>query len=695
MKRCTRWKYACRLLVCLIVLPLTTYGLAADKKGDKMLLNSDRIVVPVSAVKLKSPVKRKTSPAPMADKAPVKGRRPLVPAVPIHRPAPLARPSTYSHATPTLPRVPVPRAAPVAPPVLNPRSQAGHMPTGPKLPGGDKPGKKNTVGFASPEIHHLARPAKPVHFNRGAPTVPGTGFSLSPLTRPESGLGRSRGSAGQHATGSSSTPHHVTGRGGFAPQPSVSNRPPGSSSGGNTSTLRPDTTISFSARNHRSKDDERSGEVANNIVNDWAEDDMAIGGGKVPDPDDADIVTPPSPGKETSPGVVEYSNGTITSKESNGSAVTVHSDGRTDTFDTEGGLLETPSGIKTTPGANGGTDVEDRASGVTGHFGAENVRNDGGEIKDSGSGHGDLPGGGRITDESNGSVSVDNVDGSRDTWQRDGSHLHTDPGIKTVASPDGGTDVIDPDGKFEAHFGGGETTTERGEPKYTGGGTVQNPDGSKEPGKKPSYYSSSSDDSTDSSSSSDDSSSSGSSSDDSADDSSDDDSSSDDSADSSDDNSDSSDDSSDSSDDSSDSSDDSGDDDSSDESSVGFEGARGGDGGPEPAAKTTVDDRVARMKGEKRNPESPDDPEPGNGGSAPDSVSQPGPGGGHGGSPLTRPSADGHQSPIGKVVAPTVKSRSSVGGGDCFKPDGCDNSPTGGFQLDPFDRDPVTNPGDH
>jgi clumping factor A len=139
---------------------------------------------------------------------------------------------------------------------------------------------------------------------------------------------------------------------------------------------------------------------------------------------------------------------------------------------------------------------------------------------------------------------------------------------------------------------------------------------------------------------------------------------------------------------------DSGDDDSSsDEARSGFEDGRGSDGGPRPSAASIVDDRVARMKGEKRDPESPEDGEPGNGGSAPDSVSQPGPDSGHGGSPLARPSAEGDQSPIGSVVVPTVKPRSSVGGGDCFKSSGCDDTPTGGFQLDPFDRDPVTNPG--
>jgi len=45
------------------------------------------------------------------------------------------------------------------------------------------------------------------------------------------------------------------------------------------------------------------------------------------------------------------------------------------------------------------------------------------------------------------------------------------------------------------------------------------------------------------------------------------------------------------------------------------------------------------------------------------------------------------------VVVPTVKSRSSVGGGDCFQREGCENAPTGDFRLDPFNRDPVTNPG--
>ncbi|VAW77628.1 hypothetical protein MNBD_GAMMA14-461 [hydrothermal vent metagenome] len=137
---------------------------------------------------------------------------------------------------------------------------------------------------------------------------------------------------------------------------------------------------------------------------------------------------------------------------------------------------------------------------------------------------------------------------------------------------------------------------------------------------------------------------------------------------------------------------DSGDNDSgSDEVRGGFEDGRNNDGGP--TATSVVDDRVARMKGEKHDPESPDDSEPGNGGSAPGKVSQPGPGGGRSGSPLARPSAEGHKSLVNGVVVPTVKTRSSVGGGDCFKPDGCDDVPTGDFQLDPFNRDPVTNPG--
>jgi hypothetical protein len=448
------------------------------------------------------------------------------------------------------------------------------------------------------------------------------------------------------------------------------------SPGGGTSTSRPVVTVPFATVRPRSKDDERSGEYANDILNDWAEDDMAIGGGKVPEPDNPPAFKPPS--QDTKPSAAHEFN--------NGTDVTSYGDGSSDSFDAAGGHLETSSGIKVTPGANGGTDVEDRQTGVTGHFGAENVRDDAGESKEGPPGSADLPDGGRITDESNGSISVDNVDGSTDTWQRDGSQLHTGPGIKTVATPDGGTDVIGPDGKYEAHFGGGETTTEEGKPKYIGGGTVQNPDGSKEQGKKPESNSSSrSDNSTDSNSSS-------RSSDDNADDSSDEDTdnNNDDNAD------DNSDDNADSTDDS-DSTDDNGDDETgSDESRAGFEGARGSDGGPEPEAKKTVDERVSRMKGEKRDPESADDAEPGNGGSAPGNVSQPGPSGGHRGSPLARPSAEGRQPPlVNGVVPPTVNTRSSVGGGDCFKREGCDNASSGGFKLDPLNRDPVTNPGGH
>ncbi len=137
---------------------------------------------------------------------------------------------------------------------------------------------------------------------------------------------------------------------------------------------------------------------------------------------------------------------------------------------------------------------------------------------------------------------------------------------------------------------------------------------------------------------------------------------------------------------------DSGDDDNaSDEARGGFEGGRSSDGGP--SATSVVDDRVARMKGEKRDPESPGDSEPGNGGSAPGSVSQPGPGGGRRASPLARPSAEGHKPLINGVVVPTVKTRSSVGGGDCFRSEGCNDVPTGGFQSDPLNRDPATNPG--
>ncbi len=583
-----------------------------------------------------------------------------------------------------LPAPPVRRVQPVAPVVLNPRNG----------------------GFAStsPAVKPVTPLAKQKHRSAGSSSAPGHSFSLAPPGHPATGAGSPSQRGGfapmvktdQQTNSATGRLNRMTGEqksptpgGGFVPDQVYGGAStPGERASGRTSTnrakpsgnalhnnspasnaltFRPVITGPSSVRNSGGKDDPGFGDFINDFVNDWAEDDMAIGGGKVPDPDYAPIVTSPSPATPPS-SQHGFGSGDVTRVESDGTKVTSHQDGSTDTFDAEGGHLETPSGIKTSPAVNGGTDVEVLQTGVTAHFGAEKVRDDAGEIKESGLGYSELPDGGIITDESNGSISVGNVDGSTDTWQRDGSHLQTGPGIKAVATPDGGTDAIGPDGKYTVHFGGGETTTERGKAKYIGGGTVQNPDGSKEQGKKPeSNYSSGSDDSDNSSEDSDK---------------------------GSDDNADSNDDSADSGDDSN-SDDDNGDDKGgSDEALNGFDSGGGSDGGPEAAAKTTVDDRVARMKGEKSDPESPEDSEPGNGGSAPGSVSQPGPDGGHRASPLARPSAEGHQ-PLVNVVVPTVKSRSSVGGGDCFRESGCDNAPTGDFRLDPFNRDPVTNPGGH
>ena len=728
MKYCSDKRSNLCLLAGLVALLLADYASAADKKLSPVQqlrsTNSGYMVrepakvkpprVPFDAIKpatikpqKKSAGIKPVSPPPVSKKQPPGFmRKPVAtpPRAPVRTPA--GMPARLPLKTPTSSRQPI-KPVTVPPRAVQPGSGFSRkvQPLAPAIPNS----RNNGFAPSLPAVRRVPPPlVKQNRATAGSPSTSKRGFLLAPPGRPATGAGSFpqrggfapvTGSGRQtnlpvkrlnSVTGGPKSPAH---RGGFVPGP-VSNsvarpgeRAPGRASanarkpstnrfqnplpGGNTSTSRPDTTLPFIGRQPRSKDDERSGEYANDIINDWAEDDMAIGGGKVPDPD----------GRSPSPGV-GVGDGDITRMQSDGSKATDHLDGRTDTFDTEGGHLETSSGIKASPGANGGTDVEDRQTGVTGHFGAENVRDDAGEIKEGPSGSADLPDGGRITDESNGSISVGNVDGSTDTWQRDGSKLHTGPGIKTVATPDGGTDVIGPDGKYEAHFGGGETTTEEGKPKYIGGGTVQNPDGSKEQGKKPESNSSSrSDNSTDSSAS---------------DNGSDDNSSDDDSDGSSDDSdtgSDSNDDSSSDEDNADDSSDDGSDDDaSSDEVRAGFGG--GGDGGPEAAAKTTVDDRVSRMKGEKRDPESADDPEPGNGGSAPSNVSQPGPSGGHRGSPLARPSAEGRQPPlVNGVVTPTVKTRSSVGGGDCFNREGCDNASSGGFKLDPLNRDPVTNPG--
>lgn len=363
-------------------------------------------------------------------------------------------------------------------------------------------------------------------------------------------------------------------------------------------------------------------------------------------------------------GDILFSDGTRYSHDTGtGRTTVIHPDGSTDIYenqnDTSSGRLRTRPGVDTTAADDGGTDVYDRTSGVSAHFGGSSPvsgsrgyakRNEATGTFDYGDGT-HLP-----TTSPDGSVTGKiNPDGSID--YSDGTHVehNTQSGETTITHPDGSTET--------KHRGDGKAMNDDSSSNSSDNGSGDTNSSSSSSSNSSDKDSNSSDDSSDTDSSDDSASS---------DNSKDNDSSSDDSA---------------SSDDT-----DTGDDNTgSDEAQTGFEGSRSNDGGPK--ATTVVDDRVSRMKGETRDPESPDDAEPGNRGSAPGSVSQPGPGGGHRGSPLARPSAAGHQSPIGGVVLPSVKSRTSVGGGDCFKRDGCDNMPTGGFQLDPFDRAPATNPG--
>lgn len=362
-------------------------------------------------------------------------------------------------------------------------------------------------------------------------------------------------------------------------------------------------------------------------------------------------------------GDILYGDGTRYSHDAGtGRTVVTHADGSTDVYDNQRqhsqdgpgihhGHLHTGPGVDTTASDDGGTDVHDRQTGTTAHFGGGWVAGAGmGSAKyDNKTDTFDFGDGTHVPASHNGVAGKINGDGSVE--YSDGTRVEHN-------NASGETRITHPDGSVSYQHRGD------GEPVDDDSGS----DGNDDSGGSSGDDSGSSDDRND----------------DSADDSTDEE------ADSSDDSG--SDDSSEDSGSDADSEDsDSEDDGASDESRAGFEGGRGSDGGP--SATGVVDDRVARMKGEKRDPESPDDAGPGNGGSAPDKVSQPGPGGGSGDSPLARPSADGHQSPVAGVVVPDVKTPSSVGGGDCFKPDGCDNTPTGGFRLDPFNRDPATNPG--
>jgi len=598
-----------------------------------------RVVVPapgLSATKpdrLKKPSRKQVLPPirlPARQMTPAKGRSGSLPGA-------SGRPAAPVRVAPALPS---PRSLPAIAPVQNPRL---------------RPVVK------SPSLR------TPTRVGGGASAPRQGGFALSPMTRPEGRPASQTRRANQHIGSQSPATNNTMRHSGLEPVQRGSN-PASSSAGGG-----------FAGTRDNGRKSPR------------------LGAGVPAPPAPSSSKVPDSYANAPSPvGAGSIGNGDIVRDENNGSKTTRHLDGSTETFDRNNGSLYTNPGIKASPAADGGTYVNDPKSGTRAHFGGGQVENDPGEIKDIGAGRGQTPEGGRVTDERNGSITLRNSDGTTDTWQSDGSHLSTGAGLKTVPTADGGTEVLDSGGKSLAHFGGGEVSSETSQAKYIGGGTVQEPDGQKHQGKKPEsmrngFGSDDSGASTDDSNnaSADDSSSDSDSSSSSSDDSSRSDDSSDD--DSADDSSDSSSDDSASSDDDSEDNDSSDDDAGSDEARTDFEGGRSSDGGP--SATTVIDDRVARMKGEKRDPESPDDEEPGNGGSAPDSVSQPGPRGGHRGSPLARPSAEGHSSPVGSVVVPLAKTRSSVGKGDCFKTGGCDNAPTGGFKLDPLNRDPVTNPG--
>lgn len=355
-------------------------------------------------------------------------------------------------------------------------------------------------------------------------------------------------------------------------------------------------------------------------------------------------------------GDILFADGTRYAHDTNSGRTTVtHPDGSQDIYENDSGRssrrsghLHTGPGVDTTASDDGGTDVRDRQTGTTAHFGGDRV----------------LDGG----------LATAKYDPETDTFDYgDGTHVPaTDAsGNRGKVGPNGYT-VMYSDGTEVRH----DTNSGDTQVKHPDGSTTIQHRGDGKPldsnGDSAGSDSDTQDDNTSTTDSSD--------------------AESDDSDESSDDSSSDTSSGSDSDDGADTGDDDTADDDaSSDEYRAGFEGGRSADGGP--SATSVVDDRVARMKGEKRSPESPDDEQPGNGGSAPDGVSQPGPGKGQRRSPLARPSADDHQSPIGSIVLPETKTPSSVGGGDCFKPGGCDDTPTDSRVLDPFDRNPATNPG--
>ncbi|PIY05284.1 MAG: hypothetical protein COZ20_03650 [Gallionellales bacterium CG_4_10_14_3_um_filter_54_96] len=682
----TRVSYLLLALSCLSVASQASAGEGKNLSPEQQMLTpQDNLVVPAPAAK-KSLISPRVAAA-SGKAAATKPRSPaamlapaLAPSTPARhaikhktltiggrgllsgsRPESRQAPATQSRAMPSLPSVPVHRPPALAPARLNPLG-GGLAPVA--------PAGRHSTGSAT---------------LRGAATAP----AAARVTGGQSGFAPAQRGIGRSSGGGSAGVDNGRKTHGFsAPKPvgdgsvSYSNGDivRGENNGskttrhvdGSTETFDPnggtlqtgaDIKVSPAADGGTDVDDTKTGTSAH------------FGGGHVEhDPGDD---------KYNRSGDMQAPDGSYSFTDSNGSTNIRHPDGSSEVWQSDGNYLETGPGMKTNATPDGGTEVIDPSGGVTAHFGGGRIENDPSADKFDGSGDMQAPDGSHSFTDSNGSITVRNTDGTSNVWQSDGSYLETGAGMKTNATPDGGTEVIDPSGGVTAHFGGGQSSTEQSEAKYIGGGTVQEPDGDKHPGKKPqSDNSSSADDDSDSgsSASSDDSSSDSDSSADSGDDNTDDDNSADSSDSSSDDSASKDDDSS-------------SDDGSSDEARAGFEGGSGSDGGPR--ATTVVDDRVARMKGEKRAPESPDDAEPGNGGAAPDSVSQPGPKGGHRGSPLARPSAAGHQSPVAGVVVSPVKSRAAVGGGDCFDSAGCDNAAVGGFKMDPLDRAPVTNPGDH
>jgi len=665
--------------------------------------------------------------------------------------APLPKPHVRSNvkipaSKPALPRVPPPQSLPVAPPVLNPRGQAGAKPLTPPGPGRKtRPVRPETsgVGASSPDrgfmLSPLVRP-KTGLAGQGEGVGSRTGHQSPASGNNSAGQSRTspvqRGGAtrsllpgsvrGSAASGSAQPDPRRTGSGGFAGDSTSDDS--GDTTAG-TGFVGPVTEARVPNRNGTTTAYSRDG--SSRTFRSYTNSN-----GTVVDFNDDGSVTLNSPeGQSTTLG----NDGSVTTTNFDGSSDTLNQDGSrtrtsvdgsTETFNTDGSVTRTgpggssevvyPDGARTVTGSDGVVETyaaDGSISGIT------SVR------EEDGSGSVNFPDGSRAEYDSEKNTSYYNADGTitRTTTYADGSEeieypngtvRETRPdGTRTTRYPDGSVIEETGDGTIIRGADGSETfenspedspnrniksavrinadgtvteTYDDGTGAYVSGrdgntnrsgnsgeqGGASSPGTGSSTGKNTKHDDNDSrtNDTGDKSDTDDDTGS------DSNDDSSDD--KSDDSA--------GSDDSSSSDDDSKDS--DSGDDDNgSDEARGGFENGRNSDGGP--SATSVVDDRVSRMKGEKRDPESPDDSEPGNGGSAPGNVSQPGPGGGRRGSPLARPSAEGHKPLVNGVVVPTVKTRSSVGGGDCFKPEGCDDVPTGGFQPDPFNRDPATNPG--